>query len=142
MDVRSLRRRCLRLLNDAELPVTTDVEQLRQAVSRRRGRPLHLIAKLTSAGPCGVWLALPTADYVFFEPDTSPLHREHIVHELGHLLAEHQPREELIGDVVRRLMPGLDPVVALRVMGRTVYSCEEEQEAEMIASLILERTGA
>src|SRR6185436_10468256 len=59
-----------------------------------RASALHLLPKQTRLGPCGVWLSLPEVDYVFYEPETSQLHREHIIlHELGHLLCEHQPTE-------------------------------------------------
>jgi hypothetical protein len=79
---------------------------------------------------------MPSADYVFFENATSPLHREHIIlHELGHLLRDHAPKEIIDNRVLRLLLPTLDIDVIRRVMGRTSYSAVEEQEAEMIASL-------
>ncbi|WP_433724380.1 hypothetical protein ACQP2Y_03100 [Actinoplanes sp. CA-051413] len=44
-----------------------------------------------SAGlPCGLWISVETADYVFYDPETSQLHAEHIIlHELGHMLSGH-----------------------------------------------------
>jgi hypothetical protein len=109
-------------------------------VSRRRGRPIHLLPKSAPVGPCGVWLAMPSADYVFFENATSPLHREHIIlHELGHLLRDHAPTEVIDDRALRLLLPTLDLDVIRRVIGRTSYSAVEEQEAEMIASLVLDR---
>jgi hypothetical protein len=77
---------------------------------------------------------------VFFENATSPLHREHIIlHELGHLLRDHAPTEVIDDRALRLLLPTLDLDVIRRVMGRTSYSAVEEQEAEMIASLVLDR---
>jgi hypothetical protein len=79
-------------------------------------------------------------DYVFYEHETSQLHREHIIlHELGHLLCEHQPTEVIDAEVVAQLFPHLNPAVVHRVLGRTTYTAVEEQEAEMLASLVRER---
>jgi len=79
-------------------------------------------------------------DYVFYEPETSQLHREHIIlHELGHLLCEHQPTEVIDEEVIAQLFPDLNPTVVHRVLGRTTYTAVEEQEAEMVASLVRER---
>ena len=76
---------------------------------------------------------------MFYEPDTSALHRDHIVlHELGHLLHEHEPSESMDEAVLRELFPGLAVDVVMRVLGRTSYSAVEEQEAEMIASIVTE----
>jgi len=95
---------------------------------------------MTRLGPCGVWLALAEGDYIFYESDTSQLHREHIIlHELGHLLCDHRPTEVIDGKVLTQLLPTLDPTVVRRVLGRTTYSAVEEQEAEVVASLVRER---
>ena len=45
---------------------------------------------LSVGAPCGLWISVPTAEYVFYDPDTSRLHAEHIVlHELAHMLSGH-----------------------------------------------------
>jgi len=119
------------------VPNPFDINDFCGVISERRQRALHLVPKQTRLGPCGVWLSLPDVDYVFYEPETSQLHREHIIlHELGHLLCEHQPTEVIDGEVIGKLFPHLDPTVVLRVLGRTNYTAVEEQEAEMIASLV------
>ncbi len=94
MDLRSVRRRCESTLRDLPVPRPFDVRQFADTVSARRGRPIHPLPKSAPVGPCGVWLSMPAADYVFFENATSPLHREHIIlRELGHLLRNHAPTE-------------------------------------------------
>lgn len=124
------------------MPTPFDVHAFSQVVAKRRGRQLHLLPKTTTAGPCGVWLAMPGADYVFFEESTSALHRDHIIlHELGHLLCDHSASEVMDDDVLRELLPSLDLTVVRRLMGRTTYSAVEEQEAELIATLVLQRAG-
>ena len=139
MNLRSVRKRCETTLKSVTIPDPFDVNEFAQVISQRRGRPLHLLAKQTSLGPCGVWLAMPTADYVLYELNTSALHRDHIVlHELGHLLQKHEPNESMDEAVLRELFPGRTVEVVKRVLGRTSYSAVEEQEAEMIASIVTE----
>jgi hypothetical protein len=142
MDLRTLRRRCERLLATVPLPKPFEVDAFAAEVSARRGRPLHLLPKRTAVGPCGVWLALADVDYVFYESSTSSVHRTHIIlHELGHLLAEHEAREEIDDGVLREIFPSLDTTVVRRILGRTTYSAAEEQEAEMFASIVLEHVA-
>jgi hypothetical protein len=138
VDMKTLRQRCERLLREVEVPEPFDVHAFADAISDRRGRPLRLVAKPSPLGPCGMWLALPDTDVVFYETATSQLHRDHIiVHELAHLLAAHEPAEPLDPALLGGLLPDLDPTVIRQVLARTTYSAVEEQEAEMIASLVL-----
>ena len=142
MDIKALRRRCEHVLDGVAIPDPFDVDAFASTIASRRDRPLRLLPKQTPLGPCGVWLAMPDADYVFYENGTTAVHREHIIlHELGHLLSEHVAHESIDDDVLRELFPRLDPAMIRRVLGRTSYSAAEEQEAEMIASMVLERAG-
>ncbi len=76
--------------------------------------------------------------YVFYDAATTALHRDHIVlHEVGHMLSGHS--NLLSGEVAQTLVPDLDPGSVESVLGRSHYSDQDEQEAEMIASLILRR---
>ena len=140
MKLRAIRRQCEDVLRDVALPDPFTVADFCAAVSDRRGRALRLLPKQTRVGPCGVWLALPGLDYIFYEDATSQLHREHIIlHELGHVLCDHQPTEVIDDEVLSQLLPSLDPLVVRRVLGRTTYTAVEEQEAEMLAALVRER---
>lgn len=123
------------------MPDPFDVRALCDRIGQARGRPIHLLPlALPTGSPCGLWLSTSSAEYVVYEERTSPLHREHIVlHELGHLLCDHEAAPVLGEDVSRLLLPNLDPRMVARVLGRTHYTAEEEQEAEMIASMILQR---
>lgn len=49
-----------------------------------------------------------------------------------------RPRPHLLDN----LLPSLDTTVVRQVLARTTYSAVEEQEAEMIASLVLARGGS
>jgi hypothetical protein len=137
-----VKRRCEHALRGLELPRPFTIESLCGVVSERRGRPLRLIPKATNAGPCGLWVAFDDLDCVFYEPGTSELHRDHIItHELGHLLCEHEKGQIEDAGLLQALFPHLSPALVSQVMGRTTYSVREEQEAELFATLVLERSG-
>ncbi len=138
----SVKRRCEDALRGVDLPRPFSIDKLCDVVAERRGRPLRLIPKATDAGPCGLWVAFDDVDYVFYEPGTSDLHRDHIIaHELGHLLCEHEKAQIGEGGLLQALFPHLSPALVSRVMGRTTYSALEEQEAELLATLMLQRAG-
>jgi hypothetical protein len=140
---RELRRRCAKLVDDLDIPVPFDVHELCARVAAKRGTSIELRAiPMPAGGPCGVWVSAAGRDFIFYERHTSGLHQEHIVlHEVGHFLSDHEAGTVLDPDISRLLMPGLDPTVVARVLQRTHYSADNEREAEMIASLILERAN-
>jgi hypothetical protein len=114
------------------------VAGLCEVISAQRGRPLHVhpLDVPASAGlnACGLWIATDVADHVFVEHRTSLFHQEHIIlHEIGHMLCDH---------VTEGLPSGLtDGEVDWQVLARTSYTTRQEQDAEMVASLILERVA-
>ncbi|WP_412076122.1 hypothetical protein ACLF6K_10295 [Streptomyces xanthophaeus] len=130
----SLRKRCENILGHLDLTQPFSLDGLCQRIAEQRGRPirLHPLPKeAAESGVCGLWVGTASVDYVFYEAQTTPLHREHIVlHELGHILFGHHSLEgeEVDGDA---------PVV----LGRTNYTTRQEQEAEMLASMIRIRTA-
>ena len=90
--------------------------------------------------PCGVWIATDSTDYIAFDSATSPLHGDHIIlHELGHLLCEHDSAELSPLESIAGLVQTIDPALVRRVAGRTVYATAEEREAEVLAGLIRQR---
>lgn len=143
MSERRIRDRCRRLVEGLDIPVPFDARELCRRVAGDRGRPIHLTALPMPPGvPCGLWVSTEAADFVFYEKETSGLHQEHIIlHELGHLLCDHEATSGLAPDVSRTLLPTLDPALVSRVLKRSHYSAEAEREAELIASLILERAN-
>ncbi|WP_329377180.1 ImmA/IrrE family metallo-endopeptidase [Streptomyces sp. NBC_01351] len=130
----SLRKRCENILGHLELPHPFSLDELCNRIAEQRGRPirLHPLPKeAAETGVCGLWVGTVNVDYVFYEAQTTPLHREHIVlHELGHILFGHHSVE---GE-------GNDDHVPT-VLGRTNYTTRQEQEAEMLASMIRIRTA-
>ncbi|MGW5053571.1 hypothetical protein [Actinokineospora sp. NPDC004072] len=117
-----------------------------------RGRPIELLAMgpLLGGRPVpmtGLLVALPTADYLFYDDNTSPSFRENaIMHELGHLVLGHSaagtPAADDV-DLLSTLLPDLDPTMVRRMLstalGRRGYTDHQEVEAEMFASLLWRR---
>ncbi|WP_431044407.1 toxin [Streptomyces sp. P1-3] len=140
-DLKHLRRASEAVLTRLDLPDGCDIAALMERLSADRGRPIQLVSlPLGAKAPCGMWLATDTFDVIVVEADTSRLHQDHIIaHELAHMLCDHRDSAGFDEAVMGSLLPNLDPRRVREMMGRTGYSTEEEQEAETVASLILER---
>jgi hypothetical protein len=137
----ALQRRCLAILRDLGVQRSLPLEAIRERVEELRGRPLvlqELPEHVAAIGVCGLWMGTDKADYVFYEARTAPLHREHIIlHEIGHVLCDHHRGvTDRADDLAGPLVGDLQPHALKRLMARTSYTTSEEQEAEMIASLI------
>ncbi|MDT0310452.1 regulator component [Streptomyces sp. DSM 44917] len=158
-----LHSRCRKILDDLGVPKPYSLTSTVRWTEGLRGRRLvlkELPQQAASAGACGLWVGTDDADFVFYETRTAPLHREHIIlHEIGHMLAghpntplgevgsEHQDdgpggaHDQRAGDngldgALESLLSGLQPHLIKRLMARTSYTTVEEQEAEMLASLM------
>ena len=138
--VRQLRKIRARLA-EIEIPRPFTIEALCDRLAHERGRPLRLQALPGPAGPgkpCGMWIATDTVDYIFHARGTSPLHQQNIVlHEIGHMLCEHTG----LGAGIASMFSQLDPAMVERVLMRSGYPTPAEEEAELMAALILERAG-
>ncbi|MGX1758397.1 hypothetical protein ACWIG5_16070 [Streptomyces lydicus] len=137
---RGLHQRCQSALDQLSLPRPFTIDALCQELSAQRKRPLHLHPLPEQAARnsiCGMWLATKTDDHIFFEKRTSRVHQEHIVlHEIGHMLFDHRGADLEHGEVPQVLFPDLNPQVVQQVLGRASYTNRQEQEAEMLASLL------
>ncbi|UQI45537.1 hypothetical protein M1P56_14855 [Streptomyces sp. HU2014] len=183
-----LHRRCQAVLDQLTLPRPFSIDALCEELSRSRDRPLHLHALPDQAADgniCGLWLATPTDDHIFYEQRTTQIHQEHIIlHEIGHMLFDHHgirpttpppgvltgggagalafpgPRKRggakardtavagagaetgdsgtAVGENagVQALLPDLSPQLIQRLLGRASYTTRQEQEAEMLATLL------
>ena len=138
----ALRGRCEQRLSQLPLPEPFTVERFRQALQARRGRPLTIGAMpaLEPGEPSGVWIGTETGDYVFVDERARPLHREHIVlHELAHIICDHKGAPAMSDGDAAELLPSLSREMVARVLGRTRYTQAEEQEAELLATMIAQR---
>ena len=147
-----LRRRCERRLEDIPIPNPFDLDIFCAVMAAHRRRPLTLqpMPGLSAGAPCGLWISVRDADYVFYDPGTSQLHAEHIVlHELSHMLSGHTSGITIGGtdspgasnSAVGRLVPDLDSRTIDTMLGRASYTTAQEREAEMLASLIRARSA-
>lgn len=146
-----MRRRCAELVDGLTIPSPFDIGVFCEHLGRERGRPIHLMPMDLPAGnPCGLLVSMGDADFVLYEQRTTPMHQTHIIlHEVGHYLLHEDGAGRLLPhshesavlstEVSGLLLPDLDLDMVQRMLGRTSYSDEEEQAAEYLASLVLER---
>ncbi|MEU7134117.1 hypothetical protein [Streptomyces sp. NPDC046261] len=143
MHWRRLRRQCRKVISGIPLPEPFSAQELCTRLAAERARPLHLLPLPTPTvpgTPSGMWLVTERGDYVFYDAQTSPLHQEHIImHEIGHMVCDHRSQGD--GQRLYRHLDIADPQSIRQVLPRLRYSDEQEQEAEMIATLILEAAG-
>ncbi|GAB3492134.1 hypothetical protein [Amycolatopsis cihanbeyliensis] len=143
-----LRRRSEARVRELErsvgIPVPLDVDQLVDRLEQHRGRPIDLYPTARAAGgTCGMWVREADRDVIVYAAQTSSLHQDHIIlHEVGHMIAEHEGECLLsVGDAAR-MAPHVRPELIEHLFARSAYSSEDEQEAEMIASLLWQQAGS
>ena len=137
---RRLRQRCEAKLQELDLSVPFTIEAFCEALGARLGRQIVLRPVDTRTGPCGLWVATDTTDYLFYERATTRLHQLLIVgHEAGHIVMGHHAAEVMHDELARLL--GLNVELVRHVVGRQSYSTADEQEAEVFGRLIVERAG-
>ncbi|MFI9388145.1 hypothetical protein [Kutzneria sp. NPDC052558] len=143
MQDKRLWRRCRELAESVPVPAPFRTDTFVAAVAEHRGRPIELMPAAAGAGaPCGLLMTTDRADYILYPADTTELHQQHILlHEVAHLLCGHTGSGEIDAAATKALMPNLSPELVRRVLGRTVYTRDEEQEAELLASLIAQRVA-
>lgn len=140
-DIKRLRRACEARFAALDVPPGGGIAELCERVGAQRGRPIHLIpVALPATHPCGFWIATQTADFILYETNTSRTHQEHIVaHELAHIICCHRGASALDDASARILFPDVDPQLVRDMLRRVAYTDRQEQEAEVMASVILGR---
>lgn len=143
MRPRQIRRQCEGIIRSLPIPSPFDVVRFVDDLASTRERRIELRPmEMPAEGPSGMWIATGRCDYILYESRTTALHQEHIIlHEVGHLLADHDGASLLSEDTAQLLLPNLSSQVVNRVLHRTVYSVTEERMAETIASMILEEAN-
>ncbi|MEU0336241.1 toxin-antitoxin system, toxin component [Streptomyces sp. NPDC006193] len=143
---RDMRRLCGELLGGLTLPVPAPPDDLYhalcEAMSRRRGRPVHFRTAVFPPGTAsGLWLDLTDRDVVVVEERTAPGHQLVILgHELWHMQADHCGHVDGAG-AATRLLRGETDQAALqaavqRVAARTRFDLSEERDAETFGLLL------
>jgi hypothetical protein len=140
MDLKPLRKRCEARLLQLDFSGCTDAASFCRSLAVHRSRPILLRPIAGWTGPCGLWIAAGSADIIFYEQETSSLHQDHIIlHEASHLLCDHVSAELPVSALPLLLFPDLRPEAVWQVLQRATYGAHQEQEAELLASLIRER---
>ncbi|MEV4432895.1 regulator component [Streptomyces sp. NPDC049555] len=135
-----LRERCEQRVRALGLPRAgaLTVDDVCEHISSLHGRPIHLMAlELPVGSPDGLWVSAENADYVVFERRLAPVHQQQVIlHEIGHLVCDHEAAPVLSADSSRLLLPSLDPEMVRRTLGREHEHSDVEMEAELVGSLI------
>ena len=138
----ALWQRCRQTVATLDLPEPFDAAEFISMLSRSRGRPIELIPiHARSNMPCGLLVTTDRADCIVYSADTSLLHQQHILlHEAAHLVCRHHDAgAPATVASAQTLLPHLPSSLVQHVLGRSVYDEPQEQEAEVVASLILYR---
>ena len=118
------------------VPVPFELTEFRARIERHTQRAVELIPTVMREGaPSGIWLRTASADYFYYEEQTSPFHQAHIVLSLA--------AHVLLGDtsgasVDPRLVPDMSPALAQIMIDGKVGSPLTRIEAETFAFLALE----
>ena len=136
----SLRRRCEAHLRSVDLPTPFDVYGFCLSLARKRKHPIILQPIEVPAGLGGFWISTEKADYILYQAGANSLHRLQIIlHELSHLICGHKPMPVTEAQFLQILLPDLSPQAFRHMLKRAAYSTAEDQEAEMLATLLLAR---
>ncbi|WP_130512255.1 hypothetical protein [Krasilnikovia cinnamomea] len=132
-------------MRDIKLPRPFSAKALCDALAAQSARRIYLhpyrVVGVDGEIPCGAWIATSQADHIFFEQRTSKYHQEQIIlHEIGHMLCRHRlqdidiDEQELTGGDLTR------PEVIHGALMRTSYTNLQEKEAELVATMLLDRS--
>jgi hypothetical protein len=118
------------------VPVPFELTEFRARMQRHTQRVVELIpAVMREGAPSGIWLRTASADYFYYEEQTSPFHQAHIVLFLAAYV--------LLGgtsgaSVDPRLVPDVSPALARIMIDGNADSPLTRPEAETFAFLALE----
>ncbi|MFE2726307.1 ImmA/IrrE family metallo-endopeptidase [Kitasatospora sp. NPDC059327] len=122
------------------LPHRFGEEELIQAVSTLIGRPIHVEPRDMKGNFCGLRERYSDREVISFERNASPLHRSQIIaHELGHILCGHEGSVRLADIPPDEELAEMIDWSVLGISARTSYETAEEEEAELTATLIIQR---
>jgi len=104
-------------------------------IEARTHRQLDFRAWTLPPSITGAWLRSPTTDYVFYPDDAGPGHQRHCqLHELAHILCDHNPVSQDAGLVAAALGQACPAGAVVRALYRHRYTHAQEREAETLAT--------
>lgn len=140
---RRLKRSCEARIADLGLPSPLQVSQLKRRLEAERGREIWVLPDQGQLPPevTGLWLGAAARDYVVYGQSLHGFRLENtLLHEFAHMICGHGSADVTKQDWLRERAPNLLAVGEVQhLCMRTDYGTPDEQEAEMMASLILAR---
>jgi hypothetical protein len=141
----SIRSRHVQRIHALNLPARRriPVTRLCEIVGEEYGRTILLVPMhLPVPNVDGMWLSTRSGkDYIAVESRLSPVHQLGvIVHELGHVLCDHQGAQTIDLEAAKMVWPALRPELVHRVLGRDHSDSEAERDAEYVGSLLSTHT--
>lgn len=139
--LKKVRQTCEALLDRWGMDHGCGIDELHRYLSAQNERPIHLIPMpFPERHLFGLWLKMDDFDIIAYEKAASASHKEHIIaHELAHIAFQHRGSVKFEESATGPLFSDVEPGVVKGMLMRSRYSDDEEQEAEMMASLILAR---
>jgi hypothetical protein len=139
MDLHAIRSRCASLLATLELSNPFDLTDFCDKLGGKLGCSIGLIARRMPAEVPGCSIWLDDRLLIVYEEDTSVFHQKYIIfHEIGHALFRHNLLQTL---QVIPLAIAVDAEAIRTSLPRSGYLTQHEQEAEVFASLLLQRVA-
>lgn len=139
---RALRKRCEARARDLPIPVPFDEVAFCAMLAEQRGRPIRLAAMPLQGVLTGLVIHGEAEDWIVYERHTTPLHQRLIVvHEGCHLILGHQASPLLQSIPAPAQLSVLGLAADAPALARVAYASEDEREAEVLARLILQRSG-
>ncbi|MEV0178995.1 hypothetical protein AB0I54_06760 [Streptomyces sp. NPDC050625] len=131
---------CRKFVRSLQLDPYATAYELCDQISSLRARPIRVVeSRLPIPGPMGVWVCRAHDDVVVVQELATGAHHDHIVlHELAHILCEHEgetfPEYEPVLPILDQERDG---GAVLRL--RSAYDSETEREAELLAAAFAEQ---
>ncbi|MDQ1308590.1 MAG: hypothetical protein QG671_4425 [Actinomycetota bacterium] len=119
-----------------EIPTPWDVDELCEALQRRRRRPLLVHSLNLPSLPFGLWYNDGQRDHIIHREGVTGYHRDHIIlHEVCHMLSQDNTVASNPREKEGHLVEGHNEVIRQAWRGR--YSTVQEEIAETFASTVL-----
>ncbi|AEF43091.1 hypothetical protein [Hoyosella subflava] len=143
---RAVERRAREVLARLRMPEPWSIDALIGEVSAVMGFEIQVQTVPPEAledSPCGMTLVCPGQAVLVVAEGSPRWHTELVIcHELAHMLLEHQSGEKPPRELLQAWFPSFDPDDVQMMFGRTTFDTREEQEAELLATLIVDQGTA
>ncbi|WP_123441565.1 hypothetical protein [Streptomyces sp. PanSC9] len=129
---------------DIGLSDVRDIDGLVTLVADRRGKPITVLQSPLPTKVSAFCVSTSTRDYIVVDANANELTRLHAtLHELGHFLLDEDEhadtRDPLPEELIRQLVPALNPDAVTGFFKRSHYASAEERRVEAFATIMLER---